>query len=79
MTVPYTLHHMHADDRQKIVSNNHMYVTHSMLAICDESSEDEKDSAKLVQLKIPPWSNSIQKKKGVRSLYDHIESIVLPD
>ena len=77
-TVALAQIYMQADDRKKVVSNNHIHVTHSMLAIRDESSKDEKDNAKLVQLKIPPWSNSIHK-KGVRSLSDHIESIVLPD
>ena len=60
VTVPCTLHHMQADDRRKVVSNNHMYVTHSMLAISDESSEDEKDNAKTSSMLFGPLLHFIR-------------------
>ena len=43
-TVALAQIYIQADDRQNVVSNTHMYVTHSMLAIRDESSKDEKDN-----------------------------------
>ena len=59
-TVALAQIYMQADDRQKVVSNNHMYVTHSMLAIRDESSEDEKDNAKTSSMLFGPLLHFIR-------------------